>query len=155
MVTTDQWSIAEQDLHGAGYKTLVCCPENALTGASAQKEGLIAVPFPHVLRRAYAWYTSTDTTAGVDALSLFKASIGGTFALVGLNVAVVPVGDTGVRVLEIGLLENPIDQEEESADVGALYQLELDILTGTDVFDNVGFGIMVTPIPPGPYEHRQ
>jgi hypothetical protein len=156
MVATDQWKIADQRLHGAGYKTLVCCPENALTGAAAQQEGLIAVPFPHVLRRAFAWYSSTDTTAGSDTIRLFRAIPGGTFAVIGTQSAAVVAGNLTVNVAEIrSATQEAIEQEEIAEDTGALYRVELDIVIGTDVFNDFGFGIMVTPIPPGGYQHQQ
>ena len=135
----------------------MCCPENALTGAPAQFEGLIAVPFAHVLRRAFVWYISTDS-GGADTFNLHKATVGGTFAIVADGSVKKVVGNTAVNVLEILTLTKAgttIGQEEESSDLGALYRMNLDIVIGTDIFNNVGFGIMVSSIPPGPFEHRQ
>ncbi len=154
MVQTDMWRIADEQLHGAGYKTLVCHPENALTGAGAQLEGLIAVPFAHVLRRAFSWYSSTDS-AGGDQVRLFKAIVGGTFAVIAgttqnfasaSNVSVINLPDVAVGTLP---------QEEESSDTGALYRMELDLIVGGDTANDFGFGIMVSVIPPGGFQGQQ
>ncbi len=144
--------IADTQLHGAGYKTLMCFPENALTGASAQLEALVAVPFAHVLRRAFVMYTSTDS-ANSDQCRLFKAIVGGTFATIGLNL--LSIGGLTANIIEFGVTSGEFPQEEESSDTGALYRAELDLVIGTDIVNDFGLAVMVSPIPHGGYQHAQ
>ena len=152
MTVTDMWRIADEQLHGAGYKTLVCCPENALTGAPAQFECLIPVPFPHILRRAFVFFTASTNPA--DPARLFKAVPGGTFSAIGF--VNIPSG-SNVNVAEF---ENPIpgqemDSPEATDTFGALYRADLDLTIGADIVTNFGIAVMVTPIPSGGYQNQQ
>ena len=152
MTATDMWRIADEELHGAGYKTLVCCPENVLTGAPAQFECLIAVPFPHILRRAFVFFSGSSNPA--DPAQLQKAVVGGTFTAIGF--VTLPSG-SNVNFAEFDSAVAGVEMaSEEATDTfGALYRGQLDLTIGGDTVTNFGIALMVTPIPSGGYQHAQ
>lgn len=156
MTATDMWRIADEDLHGAGYKTLVCCPENALTGDPAQFEGLIAVPFPHILRRVFGFFTSSPAVVA-GTLRTFKATVGGAFTVMTGFVSSGGLVQAGnANILEVRLVDQ-LDAptgEEATDTLGALYRIELNI-TAAGTVNDLGLAVMVTPIPGGGFQHQQ
>lgn len=156
MTATDMWRIADSQLHGAGYKTLVCCPENALTGDPPQLEGLIAVPFPHILRKVFGFFSSSPAIVS-GTLRTFKAVVGGTFTVMSgfvSSAGLVQAGNVNIHEVRLlAALDSPTG-EEATDTLGALYRIELDI-TAAGTVNDLGLAVMVTPIPTGGFQHQQ